>query len=226
MSVRVSVKSVVKKTPWYVAGLHFECMRCGGCCAGPTEGYIWVTRLEIELIADFLKITTAELRRKFLRRVGLRTTIIEHPISRDCIFLNTTLSLRGAKRLRGTKCRSKPGVFRLLRCARNRLRNLIRSQAGDCHGPSTSSGPRNDIQTSNTAYRKCMIYPVRPSQCRMWPFWPSNLANPAAWNETAQKCPGINHGRLYSCEEIEKIKKKKTPRRHKVKKKSELKCLK
>ena len=186
------------KSYWYANGLHFECMQCGRCCAGPSEGYIWVTRPEIELIADFLKITAGEVRRKFLRRVGLRTTIIEHPISRDCIFLNSPLSLRGAKR----------------------QSNLIRSQVGDCHGPSTSSGPRNDVHTSNTAYRKCMIYPVRPSQCRMWPFWPSNLANPAAWNETAQKCPGINRGRLYSCEEIEKIKKKKIAtktQRHKEK---------
>jgi len=43
----------------------------------------------------------------------------------------------------------------------------------------------------------------------MWPFWPSNLASAGAWNSTAQKCPGINRGRLYSYEEIEKIKKKK-----------------
>ena len=195
------------KTAWYVAGLHFECMQCGRCCAGPSEGYIWVTRLEIELIANYLKMTTAELRRKFLRRVGLGTTIIEHHVTKDCIFLNTASSLRGEKRLRGTKCRSKPGVFRLLRCARNRLRNLIGSQAGDCHG--LFQRPRNDIHTSNTAYRKCTIYPVRPSQCRMWPFWPSNLSNPDDWNKTAQKCPGINRGRLYSYEEIEKIKKKK-----------------
>jgi len=44
----------------------------------------------------------------------------------------------------------------------------------------------------------------------MWPFWPSNLSNPDDWNKTAQKCPGINRGRLYSHEEIEKIKKKKS----------------
>jgi len=138
----------LNKTPWYIAGLHFECMQCGRCCAGPTEGYIWVTKPEIELIANYLKMTTGEVRRKFLRRVRLRTTIIEHRVTKDCIFLQ-------------------------------------------------ESGGQ----------RKCMIYPVRPGQCRMWPFWPSKLANAAAWNETAQKCPGINRGRLYSYEEIEEIKK-------------------
>lgn len=138
------------KRRWYVAGLHFECMQCGRCCAGPGTGYIWVTRAEIKLIADFLKMTEAQLRRKYLKRVGLRTTIIEHRSTRDCIFLQK------------------------------------------------SSGRKS-----------CVIYPVRPSQCRTWPFWPSNLKSPNTWNETAQKCPGINRGRLYSCEEIEGIKKNK-----------------
>jgi len=141
---------IKKKTPWYVGGLAFECMQCGRCCAGPSEGYIWVAKPEIKLIADFLKMTPAELRRKFLKRVGLRTTIIEDRTSRDCIFL--------------------------------------KNEAGK---------------------RKCMIYSVRPNQCRIWPFWPSNLKNPNTWNETAQKCTGINRGKFYSYEEIQKIQKQK-----------------
>ncbi|MHC4300490.1 MAG: YkgJ family cysteine cluster protein, partial [Planctomycetota bacterium] len=54
--------------------------------------------------------------------------------------------------------------------------------------------------------RGCGIYCVRPNQCRTWPFWPENLASVNAWNRAAVKCPGINRGRLYSFEEIEKIK--------------------
>jgi Fe-S-cluster containining protein len=54
-----------------------------------------------------------------------------------------------------------------------------------------------------------MIYPVRPSQCRIWPFWTENLKSPDTWNQAVQKCGGINHGRFYSFEEIEKIKKEK-----------------
>ena len=139
-----------KKTAWYVSGLHFECMECGGCCAGPGEGYIWVTRPEIQIIADFLKMTTAELRRKFLKRDGLRITIIEHSHTKDCIFLQ---EVNGQKR--------------------------------------------------------CVVYPVRPSQCRSWPFWAGNLASPGSWNQAAQKCSGINRGRHYSFEEIQEIKSRK-----------------
>jgi Fe-S-cluster containining protein len=138
------------KSPWYVNGLHFECQQCGRCCSGPSEGYIWVTKPEIKLIADFLKIPVGQVRRNYLKHMGLRTTIIEQPNTKNCIFLR---EVDGKKR--------------------------------------------------------CMVYPVRPSQCRVWPFWPSNLTNPSTWNKAAQKCNGINRGRLYSFEEIEKIKKNK-----------------
>lgn len=145
------MKSLIKiKTAWYVTGLNFECQKCGGCCSGPGEGYIWVTRPEIELIADFLKMTAGQLRQQYLKRVGLRTTIIENRTTKDCIFLQ------------------------------------------NCAGQ-----------------KRCMIYPVRPSQCRSWPFWPNNLTSTDAWNKAAQKCPGINRGRRYSFEEIEKIKRSK-----------------
>jgi len=106
-----SVKSVIKnKTKWYVAGLHFECQGCGGCCSGPGEGYIWVTRPEIEIVADFLKMTVGQFRRKYLKRVGLRTTIIEHQTTKDCIFLQAGA---GGKQcviysFRPSQCRSWP----------------------------------------------------------------------------------------------------------------------
>lgn len=138
-------KGTVQK--WYAAGLCFECTGCGACCSGPGEGYIWVTRPEIELIARHLKTTPGPLRQKYLRRVGLRTTIIEHETTKDCIFLRT---LGGRK--------------------------------------------------------QCVIYPVRPSQCRTWPFWPDNLSGPNAWNSAGLRCPGINRGRHYSAKQIERIK--------------------
>ena len=138
------------RTKWYITGLYFKCMQCGRCCSGPAEGYIWVTKPEIKLIADFLKIKSRQLRQKYLKRVGLRTTIVEQPGIKDCMFL----------------------------------------------------------QEAN-GQKRCMIYSVRPGQCRMWPFWPSNLTSSAAWNKAAQKCGGINRGRYYSFEEIKNIKSKK-----------------
>ena len=45
------------------------------------------------------------------------------------------------------------------------------------------------------ASRRCGVYEARPRQCRTWPFWASNLVTPAAWQETADRCPGCNRGR-------------------------------
>lgn len=48
----------------------------------------------------------------------------------------------------------------------------------------------------------CTIYPVRPRQCRTWPFWESNLATPEDWRETCERCPGSGQGELIPVEEI------------------------
>jgi len=129
-----------------MGGLYFECAQCGRCCSGPGEGYIWVSRPEINFIADYLKIPTGELRSKYLKRVGMRLSIIEDRNTKDCIFLD---------RVDGEK--------------------------------------------------KCRVYPVRPNQCRTWPFWSSNLISQNSWNEATRRCDGINRGKLYSFEQIEKI---------------------
>ena len=48
----------------------------------------------------------------------------------------------------------------------------------------------------------CTIYPVRPRQCRTWPFWESNVRSPEAWERTCQVCPGSGRGDLIPPEEI------------------------
>lgn len=51
----------------------------------------------------------------------------------------------------------------------------------------------------------CSIYPVRPLQCRTWPFWDANVASKSAWEETAKRCPGMNHGPLHSFVRVEEV---------------------
>ena len=135
------------KFSWYAAGLHFECFQCGRCCSGPAEGYIWVSGPEIRLIAGHLNMSAGELKKKFLKRAGLRYTIVENIHTRDCVFLRET---RQGK--------------------------------------------------------TCAIYPVRPRQCRSWPFWSGNLASPDSWNIAGHRCPGINRGVFYSPEQIKVVK--------------------
>jgi len=49
----------------------------------------------------------------------------------------------------------------------------------------------------------CTIYPVRPRQCRTFPFWPENLTSRRGWGRLADECPGIGHGRLWTRGEID-----------------------
>jgi Fe-S-cluster containining protein len=42
----------------------------------------------------------------------------------------------------------------------------------------------------------CSIHAVKPLQCSSFPYWPELLARAAERQETAQFCPGMNHGPL------------------------------
>ncbi|NLH18379.1 MAG: YkgJ family cysteine cluster protein [Phycisphaerae bacterium] len=137
---------MAEERAWYAAGLQFECVQCGNCCAGPDEGYIWISKPEIEMLAEYLKLSVDTLRARYLTRYGPRMSIRERAVSHDCVFLKKTTSGRG-----------------------------------------------------------CGVYPVRPNQCRTWPFWTSNLRSAEEWKHTARKCPGIGRGRFHSFEQIEAI---------------------
>lgn len=51
--------------------------------------------------------------------------------------------------------------------------------------------------------RGCTIYPVRPKQCRTWPFWNSNLECEDDWEFVKSICPGTGRGDFVPLEEIE-----------------------
>ena len=131
--------------PWYVAGLAFDCAQCGRCCAGPEEGYVWITLDDVDAIASYLSIPAQQVKDNYAREVAGRVSLIEQE-NNDCVF-------------------------------------LVRSPG-------------------NPAGKTCMIYPVRPIQCRTWPFWPSNVKSPRAWNSAARRCEGINRGHSFSVEQI------------------------
>jgi Fe-S-cluster containining protein len=48
----------------------------------------------------------------------------------------------------------------------------------------------------------CTVYPVRPPQCRTWPFWESNVHSPETWQHACEICPGSGQGELIPAEEI------------------------
>jgi Fe-S-cluster containining protein len=49
----------------------------------------------------------------------------------------------------------------------------------------------------------CRIYPVRPVQCRTFPFWREYVRSARSWRRAGRRCPGVGRGRLFSAEEIQ-----------------------
>jgi len=44
----------------------------------------------------------------------------------------------------------------------------------------------------------CSIHPVKPKQCRLYPFWFKNVRSDTAWAKTCRECPGIGTGEWVS----------------------------
>lgn len=42
----------------------------------------------------------------------------------------------------------------------------------------------------------CEIHPAKPTQCRLFPFWPEYVENRSEWKELGHRCPGIGKGEL------------------------------
>lgn len=82
------------------------------------------------------------------------------------------------------------------------LREFIPLHTRTTRGQRTLKEKANGDCVFWEAGRGCTVYPVRPKQCRTWPFWESNVESPEAWARTTQICPGSGRGELIPVEEI------------------------
>ncbi len=80
--------------------------------------------------------------------------------------------------------------------------SLLELRGGDCEF----------LERLPDSKTRCRIHPVRPTQCRTWPFWKSNLASPEAWAEAGQNCPGINQGTHFTLPVIQAAERQNTGR--------------
>src|SRR5580704_586530 len=53
-----------------------------------------------------------------------------------------------------------------------------------------------DSQCSFLRDGGCSIHPAKPTQCRIFPFWPELLESRQEWLKTAKYCPGMGKGPL------------------------------
>ena len=59
------------------------------------------------------------------------------------------------------------------------------------------------LSDTNGNAKQCLVYSIRPVQCRTWPFWKENLSSRRAWDYAAQNCTGLNRGKWFSPEQIQ-----------------------
>jgi Fe-S-cluster containining protein len=56
-----------------------------------------------------------------------------------------------------------------------------------------------------SAEGRCEIYPVRPEQCRTWPFWKENLEEGVWKGPVKDCCPGLDQGPLHPASVVERM---------------------
>ncbi len=126
---------------WYQSGLRFECTQCGNCCSGPGTGYVWVSDQEIEHLAKAYGMSddVEGFERKFVRRVGLKKSLVEYSDG-DCIFLEPTSRHCMLYSARPLQCRSWPFWEKNLATPKS-----WSQAAANC--PGCNRGPLYDLDT-------------------------------------------------------------------------------
>jgi Fe-S-cluster containining protein len=91
---------------WYKDGLRFKCTQCGDCCTG-APGYVWVNKEEIQALADLVQMPVDEFEKKYVRRVGVRHSLVEFP-NGDCVFFDGKTRKCTVYDARPRQCRTWP----------------------------------------------------------------------------------------------------------------------
>lgn len=116
--------------------------------------------------------------------------------------------LRFACRQCGTCCNGAPGIIYVMEAEIGPIADFVDIERevfmARCLYPFQDSYSIREDETGRCIFYEggCAIYPVRPLQCRTFPFWFQNLRSREAWRRVAEHCPGIGQGHRYTKEEI------------------------
>lgn len=111
----------------------------------------------------------------------------------------------------GRCCRGEPGAIYFTAEEEERMAAFLSSPLPEFRrryvtsrwrAPSLKERQNGDCIFYDASSDRCVLYPVRPLQCRLFPFWRVLLESEEAWNEAAASCPGMNEGAFHSAEEI------------------------
>ena len=97
---------------WFAEGLKFKCTGCGKCCTG-SPGYVFLSRSDLDRLADHFQLSSAAFARKYTRIVDGQWALLDRKGSADCIFLRDNKC--SAYEARPTQCRTYPWWIHNLR---------------------------------------------------------------------------------------------------------------
>ena len=94
--------------PFYTNGLRFSCTRCSLCCRFDS-GYVWLSRADLNRLAEGLGTTTERVIDRYCRVVdigGFRHLSLREQRNNDCVFwINGACSVYAS---RPTQCSTYP----------------------------------------------------------------------------------------------------------------------
>lgn len=122
-------RSADYEKPFYKRrALHFECTRCGACCTGSADEYVFLDLAEARRLGEHLGLNWSWFRRRYLARTGEGDLVLSMKAGGDCILLGADGACR-AYAARPAQCRSYPFWPELLRSAK-----AWRREARRCEG--------------------------------------------------------------------------------------------
>jgi Fe-S-cluster containining protein len=130
--------------------LHFQCTGCGACCSGGGGYYVFVERAEAAAISDYLGLSWAWFRRRYLARTAHGERVLRLERNGRCTFLDAdgrcrvyaarpyqcasypfwpeVVATRAGWRREARRCE---GIDRGVRIPLRRIEDLLRATARD-----------------------------------------------------------------------------------------------
>ena len=65
--------------------------------------------------------------------------------------------------------------------------------------------PDDEVGCPLLAGDLCSVEPVKPGQCRAYPFWRELVDDPAAWRAEGRACEGIGRGPVWRASEVREM---------------------
>jgi Fe-S-cluster containining protein len=147
--------------------LPFSCTGCGKCCQ--TTGSVYMSPAEYNQAADYLNVTTDDFVQTYASH-----TLAAVP-AKPSVAVVSVPDTATATTAAITAVAAEPWIC---------IKDQQTSESVDA-GADTSSGPACIFLDRTTNH--CQIYPVRPVQCRTYPFWPTVTASVASWNAECRR---------------------------------------